>query len=296
MPENPPLHEKTAHVSQTAGAMSVPVQAWRGAGGERRTRLTPEEVAVALVFNGATEAVMMASPLDLEDFGLGFSLTEGLIANLDEVRELEVLETELGWEVRLWIAPDRAAELSSRRRRQAGPTGCGMCGLESLEAARRPAKSVRHLTDVSVTAANLFDAFAALEAAQVLGSATRAVHAAGFWTPGEGLVCLREDVGRHNALDKVVGALARSRRAGADGIVLLTSRVSVEMVQKSCALGASVLAAVSAPTTLALEVAQAAGLSLIGVARTDGFEVFVDELHRVRIEPAFSPQSSGGLN
>ena len=289
MPENPPVHEKTAQVSQTAGAMSVSVQAWRGGGVERRHRLTPEEVAVALVVNGATEAVMMASPLDLEDFGLGFSLTEGLIAHPDEVRELEVLETELGWEVRLWIAPDRAAELSSRRRRQAGPTGCGMCGLESLEAARRPAKSVRHLRDVGVTPANIFDAFAALEAHQVLGGATRAVHAAGFWTPCEGLVCLREDVGRHNALDKVVGALARSGRGGADGIVLLTSRVSVEMVQKSCALGASILAAVSAPTTLALEVAQAAGLSLIGVARSDGFEVFVDELHRVRVESPPSP-------
>ena len=154
----------------------------------------------------------------------------------------------------------------------AGPTGCGLCGVESLAEAVRPTARVGDA--VRLAPADVGAALAMLDPAQALGGLTRAVHAAAWWTPGEGLLLIREDVGRHNALDKLVGALARAGQASRDGILLLTSRVSVEMVQKAAVLGAEVLVAVSVPTALAVRTAEAAGMTLIGVARPDGFEVF----------------------
>jgi FdhD protein len=235
-------------------------------------REVPEEAAVAIVHDASTYAVMMATPSDLEDLAIGLSLTEGVIANASEAREVEIIPGELGIEARLWLEPGRAAALAVRRRTMAGPTGCGLCGIESLEQVRtgtpRPPAKIAPLTIAQVQAA-----MASLEPAQALGRVTRAVHAAGFWTPAAGLVLAREDVGRHNALDKVIGALARRKIAPA-GVLVLTSRVSVELVQKAAAIGAPVIAAVSAPTALAIRTAEAAGITLIAVARADGFEVF----------------------
>jgi FdhD protein len=251
---------------------SVAQSSWRRHGTSDGARLVPEETAVAFTYNGGSYAVMMATPQDLEDFALGFTLTEGIIAAPEDICQLEVIETEIGIELRMWLSDQHAAALNDRRRHMAGPTGCGLCGIESLAEAIRPAPRVRdgHV----VTPADIMRALDAVTPRQELNRATRAVHAAAFWQPGAGLIALREDVGRHNALDKLGGALARDGLSAQAGIVVLTSRVSVEMVQKAAVIGAPVLVAVSAPTALAVRTAEAAGITLIAVARSDGFEIF----------------------
>jgi FdhD protein len=251
---------------------TVPATVWRRQGASDGTRIIPEETAVALSYDGGTYAVMMATPQNLEDFALGFSLNEGVIASPSDIRQLDVVEHASGVELRMWLAEPRAAALTERRRHIAGPTGCGLCGIDSLDEALRPAPRVA--ADESYTPAEIMQALEALPPRQELNRQTRAVHAAAFWRRGSGLTAAREDVGRHNALDKLAGALAREDVAGTAGMVLLTSRVSVEMVQKTAVIGAPVLVAVSAPTALALRTAEAAGITLIGVARSDGFEIF----------------------
>lgn len=241
-------------------------------------RAVIEEVPVAIIHDAVTYAVMMATPLDLEDFAIGFSLTEGCISAVSEVRAVEICETEFGIEARLWLVPGRSIELAERRRRLAGPTGCGLCGVESLQEAVRPPRTVEE-QGLRLSFNDIHEAVAAMPAAQRLGAATKACHAAGYWRKGEGLVQLREDVGRHNALDKLAGVLAKDG-VPMDGIIVLTSRVSVEMVQKTAAMGISVLVAVSAPTALAVRVAESAGITLIAIARVDGFEIFT-HAHRV---------------
>nr|WP_026606428.1 formate dehydrogenase accessory sulfurtransferase FdhD [Methylocapsa acidiphila] len=235
-------------------------------------RAVPEETAIAFTVNGSTHAVMMATPADLEDFARGFALTEGLIADPAEISSLDIVATSLGVELRLWLADHRARDYSARRRSMAGPTGCGLCGIESLAEAMRPAPVV--------AGARLFDsaaiesAMAALGPAQSLHRQTHAVHAAAFWTPSQGLLALREDVGRHNALDKLVGALSCQGVSAAQGLVLMTSRVSVELIQKAAKLAAPVLVAISAPTAAAIRLADACGITLVAVARGRDFEVF----------------------
>jgi FdhD protein len=235
-------------------------------------RIVAEETPIAIVHDAATYAVMMATPADLEDFAVGFSLTEGVIERPEEVTGLEITAGELGIELRMWLAPDRGQALSARRRTMAGPTGCGLCGIESLEALKRPRR--RPLAEPgALTAADIRAAMASIDGAQALGRETRAVHAAGFWRKGEGLIALREDVGRHNALDKLAGAMARGLVDPA-GVLVLTSRVSVELVEKAAVMGVAVIAAVSAPTALAIRTAAANNITLIAIARPDGFEVF----------------------
>lgn len=234
------------------------------------SRLIPEEVAIALVHEASTTAVMMATPADLEDFALGFTLTEGL-ATADQVREIEIVEVDGGIEARVWLASKTSASLRERRRAMAGPTGCGLCGLESLAAAHRVLPAVPKRMHIS--ADQVAGAVTHLSGAQPLGRATHAVHAAGWWSPADGLVLVREDVGRHNALDKLIGGLVRAG-APREGMVVLTSRISIELVQKAAMHGVEIVAAVSAPTTAAVAAAEAAGMTLIGVARDDGFEVF----------------------
>jgi FdhD protein len=182
------------------------------------------------------------------------------------------VSSEFGVELRMWISEARMRQYSTRRRRLAGPTGCGLCGVESLGAASRRACRVGaglHLAPDAISAA-----MAALPPAQLLNRETRAVHAAAFWQSGKGIVAVREDVGRHNALDKLVGSLASREIDGGSGIVLLTSRISVEMVQKTAVLGASILVAVSAPTALAVRVAETCGITLVAIAREKDFEIF----------------------
>ena len=244
------------------------------------SRTIPEESAVALTYNRATHAVMLATPADLEDFAIGFSLAEGIVESPAEITELEIVAVPQGIELRMSLAADRLGSLTTRHRRLTGPSGCGMCGLDSLADAIRP---VPRITSAArFDAATIAAAVAALPSAQHLNLQTRAVHAAGFFTPAGGLIAVREDVGRHNALDKLGGALARQGVTMDSGLLVLTSRVSVEMVQKAAILGAPVIVAVSAPTALAVRVAEEAGITLIGIARQDGFEVFT---HPARIIP-----------
>jgi FdhD protein len=245
-------------------------------------RVLPEEVPVALVYDGSTHAVMMATPQDLEDYALGFSLAEGKIADSSEIAGLDVVEQEAGIELRMWMSPGAGHRLAVRRRAMLGPTGCGLCGLESLEEALPPLGTVK--SNLKVSAVEIEAAVASLAPAQKLNSEARALHAAGFWTLDRGLVALREDVGRHNALDKLAGALSRAALDASTGLVVLTSRISVELVQKAVRMGAQVLVAVSAPTALAVRVADAAGITLVGIARDESFEIFT-HAERVTSEP-----------
>lgn len=249
------------------------------------TRLIPEEVPVALTYDGSTHAVMMATPADLEDFAVGFSLTEGVVAGREEIRESEIVAHDDGIEARMWLVPASGRKHAERRRRITGPTACGLCGVESLEAAVPAPRRVGRTA--SAAPAEIHKALAALPPAQTLNVATRAVHAAAFWDAAKGTIAfVREDVGRHNALDKLVGAVAGAGLDPAKGFVVLTSRVSVEMVQKAAMLGAEIVVAVSAPTALALRVAEEAGITLVAVARPDAFEIFT---HPERISSAAQP-------
>ena len=252
---------------------------WRTGGFAEDERAIPEETAVAFTFNTASYAVMMATPQDLEDFAVGFSLTEGVISSIDAIDSIDIVEEEVGIELRIWLKAADAADFLGRRRKMAGPTGCGLCGIESLVEAMRPPPDV--VKGRAFTPNQIMTAVDSLFPMQVLNRETRAVHAAGFWTPERGLVAVREDVGRHNALDKLAGALARDGATAREGLVALTSRVSVEMVQKSAAIGAPTIVAVSAPTALATRMAEACGMTLVAIARKDGFEVFTHP-HRVR--------------
>jgi FdhD protein len=251
---------------------------WRDNGASEGSRAVPEETAIALTYNGGTYAVMMGTPQDLKDFAIGFSLSEGIVQSPDDIDSLEVVPLDDGIELRMWLAQSKADHLSERRRHIAGPTGCGICGIDSIAEAVRPAAIVAH--GRSFTAAEIMTAMQAVPPLQKIHMETRTVHAAAFWTPARGIVALREDVGRHNALDKLAGSLARARVCAGEGMVLLTSRVSVEMVQKTAAMGAPLMVAVSAPTALAVRMADAAGITLAAIARADGFEVFT---HPARI-------------
>lgn len=236
------------------------------------TRALAAETPVALVFNGTTQAVMMASPLDLEDFAYGFALSEGVVDHPDQIETLEVLPQEAGIEARMWIADTAAARLAQRRRAMMGPIGCGLCGIDSLTQVRRDLPPVT--SDLRLTGTDISAAFAALSEAQPLHDATRSCHAAGFYVPGQGLTLAREDVGRHNALDKLIGAMARQGLSPGSGTIAMTSRLSVELVQKAALAGVPVLMGTSGASLLAVEVAQSARLTLIGFCRGDSFDAF----------------------
>ena len=261
-------------MSGTAIAASRPVgrTQYRHGAASQGERVIAEETAIAFTYNRGAHAVMMATPADLEDFAVGFGLAEGIIHTPGDIAHLAIVTVERGVELRMDISAALAEQLGARRRHVAGFSGCGLCGLESLEQAMRTPPGVT--AALSVTPAMIAAAIASLPALQQINQLTRAVHAAAFWQPTAGLVALREDVGRHNALDKLAGALARAGIAAAQGLVLLTSRVSIELVQKVARMGSPIIVAVSAPTALAVRVADAAGITLIGVAREDGFEIF----------------------
>jgi FdhD protein len=256
-------------------------KAWRASGFAGGERVIPEETAVAFSYNGTSYAVMMATPQDLEDFALGFSLTEGIVKSADEIESIEIVEEDIGIELRMWVIEPRATAFQERRRYLAGPTGCGICGIESLGEAMRPPAVIAD--DSSFTPVEVADALQSLRAMQALNRKTHAVHGAALYRHREGVIALREDVGRHNALDKLAGALARGGLSGRGGLGILTSRLSVELVQKAAAIGLPVVVAMSAPTALAVRTAEAAGITIVAVARDDGFEIFTHP-RRIREE------------
>ncbi len=248
----------------------LPVTRWP----ERRTPVcdaVAEEVAVALSYNGVSHVVMMMTPADLEDFAFGFSLSEGVVERVSEIHGAEVLRHEAGFELAVTISGERFAKLRQARRNLVGRTGCGLCGAESLEQAIRPVPQVAD--GVRVAAAAIDRALAALDTRQPLQGATGAAHGAAWCDVSGDIVCMREDVGRHNALDKLIGAVARSDLP-LDGFALVSSRASYEMVSKSARAGMQVLVAVSAPTTLAVQLADQVGLTLVGFARPGRFSVY----------------------
>ena len=249
------------------------VERWVGDGATSCEDTVAEEMPIALVYNGFSHAVMMATPQDLEDFALGFSLSEGIAECAREIYDIDVVEHAQGSEVRIRLAGERFAGLREKRRAMAGRTGCGLCGIESLEQmARRSAGVVGRVG--AVEAGALQRAQSELPSQQHLFQLTGAVHGAA-WCRSDGAVELvREDVGRHNALDKLIGAIAGQRKAFDDGFVLMTSRASYEIVQKAAAVGIGVVAAVSAPTGMAVRVAQASGVTLIGFARGERHSVY----------------------
>ncbi len=255
-----------------APVRTVHRRVWRESGVSEGLRTIPEETALALTYNGGTYAVMMGTPQNLRDFAVGFSLSEGIVQSADDLRSLDIVHLDDGIELRMWLEPSQAERLNERRRHIAGPTGCGICGIDSIAEAVRPAAIVTE--GRSFSPQQIMAAIQAIAPLQTINIETRAVHAAAFWMPGRGIESLREDVGRHNALDKLAGALAQGKIAASDGMVLLTSRVSVEMVQKAAAMGAPLMVAVSAPTALAVRMADAAGITLAAIARADGFEIF----------------------
>ena len=234
--------------------------------------IVAEEVPVALVYNGVSHAVMLATPADLEDFALGFSLTEGIVAQRREIYDIVVQPGELGVEVQLEIASERFAALKARRRNLTGRTGCGLCGVESLEAA------VRHPTPlaqrVRVHDDAILRAMTELPSHQPLHTLTGGAHAAAWSDLDGNLLLAREDVGRHNALDKLIGALSHASIDLTEGFVAVTSRASYEMVQKAASQGISLLAAVSAPTAYAVRLATEANVALVGFARAGRFSYY----------------------
>jgi FdhD protein len=237
-----------------------------------------EEVPVAFVYNGRPHVVMMATPADLEDFAIGFTLSEAIVSSIADITDTRVERYSQGIEIQLTIPTAAAAALAQRGRQLVGRTGCGLCGVETIAEVLRPTCPVSETW--SIVPAALWKAESALVSRQPLNRATGAVHAAAWATIDGALVSVREDVGRHNALDKVVGALARAGRKPSEGFVLMTSRASYELVQRAATAGIPLLAAVSRPTGLAIRMAEAAGLTLVALVRGTSANVYTG-VHRV---------------
>jgi FdhD protein len=243
-----------------------------------------EEVPVALVFNGITHAVMMASPTDLEDFALGFALTEGLLQTPSQLFGVDTEVLAQGIEVRLEVAAQAEQALKERRRSMAGRTGCGLCGADSLGQVRL---ALPQAPEVMVATQAMFKAHAMLRSKQPEKLRTGATHAAAWANLQGDIVLVREDVGRHNALDKLIGALLKAKHDMASGFVCITSRASFEMVQKTVKAGAGVLTAVSAPTSLAVELAQDHNLVLAAMVRGEQLTAY-SHGHRLLSTPQHS--------
>ncbi|MCD2450935.1 formate dehydrogenase accessory sulfurtransferase FdhD [Methylicorpusculum oleiharenae] len=258
------------------------VERWTGGKQIVQQDYIAEEVPVSLVYNGQPHVVMLATPTNLEDFALGFSITEGIIKDRSELLGSRVVTRSNGIEVRLKIPEQRFQYISDKGRNLTGRTGCGLCGASTLQQAIRSPEPVQG--ELTVTAAELLNALDKIKLHQRLNQLTGAVHAAAWVVPGSGIQNIREDVGRHNALDKLIGALLSNAENLAGGFVIVTSRASYEMVQKTASVGIVMLAAISAPTGLAIRLAEETGLTLVGFARDDQHVVYAHS-HRLTHPP-----------
>jgi FdhD protein len=268
---------------QVLDAMEVPatVVAFEAREPVRGVRTIPAETPVNLIYGGIPFAVMMATPSDLEDFAVGFSLTEGVIKDREDIRGMHVEAEEPGLRLAIDLTPERLHEHLARRRALSGRTGCGLCGIDDLAAL--PRASVPNGAAPGISLAAIRTALVMLDDEQVLNDRTHAVHAAA-WADFNGTIrYVREDVGRHNALDKLIGALCRNGKSPTDGFVVVTSRCSFELVEKVAAFGGRTLIAISAPTALALERARHLDMTLVGIARRDSVTVF-HGLERIQVE------------
>lgn len=250
------------------------VERWRGDEHANQEDCIAEEAPIALMYNGEPHVVMLATPLDLEDFALGFSLTENIVASPREVESVRIYRRAEGIEVRLRIPEARCVNAAEKGRNLAGRTGCGLCGARTLQQAMRRSAPVGR--GVEVSSQELERALGELSDHQRLNRITGAVHAAAWAVPGQGIRSVREDIGRHNALDKLIGGLARRDIDFATGFVLVTSRASYEMVQKCASVGIGFLAAISAPTGLAVRLAEDTGVTLVGFARGENHVVYAN--------------------
>jgi FdhD protein len=262
----------TPEMAAAPTSAEVPVQRWKQGQLTQTTDFVTEEMPVALVYHGVPHVVMLASPADLEDYAVGFTVSEGLVGDPREIQSVEVVRGSDSIEVRIGIAGERFSELLRRRRNLTGRSGCGLCGAETVEEAIRP--PVKVAKGPTVTVADLHAALVQIESMQPVNARTGSIHAAAWVLPGKGIQLVREDVGRHNALDKVIGALVRSGADVTAGYAIITSRASFEMVQKAAAAGITFVAAVSAPTGLAIRMAEQTGLTLVGFARRDQHVVY----------------------
>jgi FdhD protein len=239
---------------------------------ESQHEFLAEEFPVAMVYNGLSHVVMMASPTDLDDFALGFSLTEGIIDAKSELTDCEISPAGEGIEARIEISSRAFSRLKEHRRAMQGRTGCGLCGVESLDQALRALPKLN--SELRVSPSAIHRALDALPALQGINRLTRSLHAAAFCQPDGAIVAVREDVGRHNAFDKLIGALAKTGIDTGQGFAVITSRCSFEMAQKAVSAGIPVLAAVSAPTHLAVKLAESYDLTLLALARSDSMKLF----------------------
>lgn len=262
---NKKIVESAPGAYDQGGAVDRKVSVWSSQSHQKQSDLVAQEVAVALVYNGVSHAVMMASPLQLEEFALGFSLTEGIIQRAKDIYSIDIVEQKNGIELALTISSERFMQLKTRRRNLTGTTGCGICGAQSLDQVRLALPRVDSPFSISHNAINRATADLALH--QPLQTLTGAVHGAA-WCDSEGnILRLCEDVGRHNALDKLIGSLWSDNSMLQPGFLLMSSRASYEIVQKAAKAGISMVVALSAPTSLAIDIADEAGITLVGFSR-----------------------------
>lgn len=245
------------------------------------------EVPVSFTYNGMAHAVMMATPLDLEDFAVGFSLTQKIACEISEIRGVMSRRIPQGILIQIDIPAERFSMLASRRRNVVGQTGCGLCGIVELEQALLPLEPISE--GISIGSETIFAALEALSARQPLQRATGAMHAAGFFSADGEAIAIREDVGRHNALDKLIGSLAREGRDASQGFAVITSRCSYELVEKTVIARIPILVTISAPTSLAVERAKEAGLTLVSLARSDNALIMNDPHGRIRRSTTAEP-------
>jgi FdhD protein len=278
-------------IASEAPLIELEVTRWRSGEVTKATDKVAEEVPIALIYNGISHAVMLATPQDLEDFALGFSLSEGVLEDKSELYGVEIVKQTQGVELQLEVASEAFAKLKEKRRNLVGRTGCGLCGAESLEQALRLPNLESSLKKVvnsasstgaacsHISASSILASFHAIHTMQTLQQATGATHACAWVNASGDVQLLREDVGRHNAMDKLIGALAKQRNepkhtVPETGFVLTSSRASVEMVQKVALAGYNILVAISAPTGLAVRVAEAYGVTLVGFLRDQQFVIY----------------------